>query len=190
MPDIRTVLDYAQLPLNPPEELIDLLNTKFNLELEDIDPVNQEGGQTEETREKEILSLVDSLASDASLASEEEVALLCHLHRNEKETDIWFDDISDTGGEFYSTGKIIKQGTAEYAVVYEPSIKRAFNEYVEDYVKSIVLPEIPERYRIYFDIGKFADDLEIEGYGQMSSYDGNYSEVTIGKEMWLVFRLN
>ena len=49
---------------------------------------------------------------------------------------------------------------------------------------------MPQNLRSYFDHEAYTKDMAMDGYGQMSGYDGNDNEVVIGDKYWHVFRLN
>lgn len=174
-----------------PEELT-LMNTRYDQQVDEVEPVNEETGQTEESRSEEIEKIIDEIRSDMDGASEEEIALLFHLH-NEGDTDVWLDDLTThTGG--FNTADLIDVGYGsgeEWGVISSDNIDAAYRAYCEGYIDDCVLPEIPESYRRYFDTDLYIADMEKgEGWGAMSSYDGNYDEVTIGGKTWYLFRVN
>jgi hypothetical protein len=173
-------------------EEIALMNTRYDQQVEDVEPVDEETGQTEESRSEEIEKLIDDIRSDMDGANEEEIALLFHLH-NEGETDYWLDDLTTHIGGFYTADLIdVGHGTSEeWGVVSSNGIEDVYRDYCTGYIDDCVLPEIPERYRQYFDTDLFVSDMEKgDGWGAMSSYDGDYQEVTIGGKTWYLFRMN
>jgi hypothetical protein len=191
MADIRRFLNPDQMPADTPRELIELMDTRFCLEIRDITEVDPESGRIneEEKHQEEISALVDSIVDDALSATDEEVVLLYYLH-SEGETDLWFDGLDDKHHAFYGSGTVIEEGSAEYAVIANDGIEEAFKEYATELIDDIDIPNIPENLRSYFDYEQRIYDLEMDGYGQMSSYDGNDNEVIVGGKYWHVFRLN
>ena len=188
---INDVIDLAGLPSEKRgSDYIALMNTRFMQELEGISEVNLDEGVTPVNRHEEIKSLVDTITDEMSSATDEEIALLAYLH-SEGETDLWFDGLNDTGREFWEAGTVIEEGNAEYAVVPTKSLDRCFENYMDNYIDEVVMPEIPKAYQFYFDNAKFANDCRIsDGYGTMASYDGNENEIHVGDQMYHIFRLN
>jgi hypothetical protein len=173
-------------------EEIALMNTRYDQQVEDVEPVNEETGQTEESRSEEIEGIIDEIRSDMGGASEEEIALLYHLY-NEGVYEYWLDDFRVNPDGFYQSPLIdVGHGTSEqWGVIFSGHIEGAFKIYAQGWIDEYVLPTIPERYRLYFDSGAFIHDMELEGgYSGMSPYDGNYEEVTIGGQTWYLFRVN
>ena len=167
-----------------------IMNRRYDSLIEDIEPVNPDEGQTEETRSEEIQALIDEIRDGIDSASDEERAFLSYLIDCENDKTAWFDDFRDNGYHFYGQGTVIKQGSAEYAIIPEDDIDNAFKEYAEQYADDCILPTMPQETRRYFDMEAFIEDLQVDGYGVMSSYDGNYEEITVDGKTWYVFRLN
>ncbi len=168
-------------------DLIAVMNSKFDQEADDIDNDvdNIPAGRTEEARQTEIQDLADSIILDIDSAEPSEIALLLYMHES-GETDIWVDDFT-TSHDFYGA-PVYRMGNREYAVIDD--IERVFHDYAESYVDDVVLSEIPECYRQYFDTDKFADDMETDGYGQMASYDNEDNEIEYGGETYHILRMN
>ena len=180
-----TEKDYGRTP-----DDLTIMNRRYDDQIGDIEPVDEETGQTEETRAEEIERLIDDIRDGIDSASAEEVAFLEYLVTSGGEDNAWFDDFRDDGYKFYRFGTVIREGSAEYAIIPEADIDDAFKEYAEEYADDCVLPTMPENTRQYFDMDKFVSDLQTDGYGIMSSYDGNYDEVTVNGVNYYVFRLN
>ena len=180
--------DTSILIENLPSEVVEMMNTRFDRESEDI--LEDESLSPEDTQEQ-IEKLGSDIRDEAEAATEEEIALLYYLHTEENETEEWFDDLKDTERTQYGEGTVIEQGNAEYAVISDDNVEIAFDNAIDDYVDEAVLPEIPEAYRRYFDLEAFTTDCHHDGLGHtLSSYDGGDNEVTIDGKLWHVFRLN
>lgn len=173
------------------DDEIALMNTRYDQRVEDVEPVNPDEGQTEEDYKAEITAIIDEIRSDMESADDEEKAFLHYLHNVENDDTAWFDDFTSRAGSFWGRGTLISQGrSAEYAVVPEADIDEVFKSYGENYVDECVLPGANETLQRYFDYDKFIEDLKTDGYGIMSSYDGNYEEVTFDDVTYYIFRLN
>ena len=62
---------------------------------------------------------------------------------------------------------------------------------LENYIDEIVLPDLPERYRRFFDREAFKDDAKQYGRGNsLSGYDGHENEETVGGETFYIYRTN
>ncbi len=167
------------------------MNRRYDNEIDDIEPVNEDEGQTEETRSEGIAFLADQIREDMEASTEEEKAFLEYLVVNDGDDSAWFDDFRDAGYRFYGNGSVFKQGSAEYAIISEDDIEDAFKTYIREYVDECVLPGKDDTAQRYFNYEAFQHDVECEsGYGSMSSYDGNYEEFTVNDVTYYIFRLN
>jgi len=168
-----------------------IMNRRYDELIEDVEPVNEDEGQTEETRTEEIDSLIADIRDGIDCATEEEKAFVEYLHSCENE-DIWFDDIDTAKYQFYGGGAVISQGrSSEYAVIPECDIEEVFKEYAHHFADDCIIPgKADETLKRYFDYDAFTEDLSNDGYGIMSSYDGNYEEITFDGVTYYVFRLN
>ena len=168
-----------------------IMNRRYDELIEDIEPVNEDEGQTEETRSEEIAALIDQIREDMEAATEDEKAFLEYLVVNDGDDSAWFDDFRDAGYQFYRFGSVMRQGSAEYAIIPESDIDDVFKVYIREYVDDCILPGKDDTAKRYFDYEAFQHDVECEsGYGIMSSYDGNYEEITFDGVTYYVFRLN
>jgi len=168
-----------------------IMNRRYDELIEDVEPVNEDEGQTEETRTEEIDSLIADIRDGIDCATEEEKAFVEYLHSCENE-DIWFDDISIAEHRFYEGGAVISQGrSSEYAVIPEGEIEDVFTMYIREYADDCILPGKNDTAKQYFDYEAFQHDVECEnGYGIMSSYDGNCEEITFDGVTYYIVRLN
>lgn len=173
------------------DDEIALMNTRYDQRVEDVEPVNPDEGQTEETYQAEIAGIIDEIRSDMESADDDEKAFLYYLHNVENDDTAWFEDFTSQTCGFWGSGTTIRQGrSAEYAVVPEEDIDEVFEAYGENYIDECVLPNADETLKKYFDSERFIEDLKADGYGIMSSYDGNYEEVTFDGKTYYIFRLN
>jgi len=164
-------------------ELVELMNTRYLREAENFEDCRG----TDLQDELEIL--INAIISDTEAATDEEIALLYYLH-GDGETNLWFDDFDDQCRTSYGSGPVIREGSTDYAIIAHDDIEEAFKEYATGLINEIDIPNIPEHLRAYFDYEQRIHDLEMDGYGQMSGYDGNDNEVIVGQKCWHVFRLN
>lgn len=88
--------------------------------------------------------------------------------------------------------RVFEFGGAEYLVLSDREADEAFSDYLDNYINDVVLDEIPEGYRAYFDWEKFKRDVELsDGRGPtLSSYDGEENEVNVGGEWYFIYRVN
>ena len=111
----------------------------------------------------------------------------------EKEIDLddpfYLDDIEQLNYDFYGAPLFEVNGN-EYAVIDGDLIESVFHDYAEQLIDEVVLCDLPERYRGYFDYEKFIRDMSFDGYGQMSSYDGNDYEIKLDDTYYHILRVN
>lgn len=96
----------------------------------------------------------------------------------------------------YGYGKIYSHPyiSGEYWVINSDDVDDAFRAYQNDYIDEFIIPEL-EKVSDYlvdaFDYNSYIEDLKVnEGYGILSTYDGNSNEVNLDGEFYYVFRLN
>lgn len=66
----------------------------------------------------------------------------------------------------------------EYMVLEDHEADQAWEESIDNYIDECILPELPERYRMYFDRDQFHYDAQMDGRGHsLSPYDGNEHEL-------------
>ena len=114
-------------------------------------------------------------------------ALYKHLTDNNNVVDIA--DIEELKYDYYGSPMLEIDGS-EYAVIANDDIERVFHEYAENTIDECILPDVPDRYQSYFDYEKFERDMSYDGYGQMSSYDGNDNEVIIDDVYYHILQMN
>ena len=80
----------------------------------------------------------------------------------------------------------------EYRVLTDDEADQAFREAVEQYIEDCVFSEIPSSYHQYFDLDRFARDVELsDGRGNMlASYDSEENEERVGSEWYYIYRTN
>ena len=77
----------------------------------------------------------------------------------------------------------------EYLVLTDSEADEAHKADLENYIDDVVLSELPEQYRHYFDRDKFIKDAEIDGRGNsLSSYDSGEEEEWVGDEPYFIYR--
>ena len=61
----------------------------------------------------------------------------------------------------------------DYIVLTDYEADEAWEESIDSYIDECILPELPERYQMYFDRNQFHYDAQMDGRGHsLSSYDG------------------
>lgn len=97
------------------------------------------------------------------------------------------DEISEVSGDgpFEINGE-------EYLVLTDDEADSAFRDSLESYIDDVVLPEIPEAYRTYFDSEAFIRDVELsDGRGPtLATYDGAEEAEKVGGEWFYIYRVN
>jgi len=79
--------------------------------------------------------------------------------------------------EHYGLTVISTSGT-EYAIGTDEECDDAWGENLEDYIDECILPELNERYHLYFNREKWKSDARYDGRGHaLSGYDGYENEV-------------
>jgi hypothetical protein len=165
------------------EDLEKIMIARYNGLIEDVDTEDQK------ERIEEINQIKETIIMEVSDADPELCALLLSLH-SEGETDLWFDDFKE-GYRFYGKCNTYEIGkNRQWAVIPESDIDDVFKEYTDNYVNDCILPEVPENIRSYFDYDKFNEDAQSDGYGIMSSYDGQDNEQDFDDNLYHILRLN
>lgn len=97
-------------------------------------------------------------------------------------------DITDEGDGRYREGS--RGRGREYLVGTDKEMDRKYDEYLDSYIEDVVLSEIPEGYRYYFDKEKFKRDNDSDRAGALAGYDGNENEYTVDGEIYYIYRTN
>ena len=88
--------------------------------------------------------------------------------------DINVEEITENGNYFDTP-------EGDFMVLTDYEADRAWEESIDNYIDECILPDLPERYRGYFDIEKFHRDAEYDGRGHsLSPYDGVEHELEGG----------
>ena len=98
-----------------------------------------------------------------------------------------YDDITEANYGNYT----YEYGREEYFVVTDDEADELWEEYLDNYIEEVILPEINKHYRNYFDNESWKKDARMDGRGHsLSSYDGyEYSE-EINGETYYIYRIN
>lgn len=81
----------------------------------------------------------------------------------------------------------------EYLVLTDEEAEEAYDEYLNNYIDDLILSEIPEQYRSYFDSKKWKKD---EAYyiddrsSALGYYDGQEHEEAVNKTDYYIYRIN
>lgn len=82
-------------------------------------------------------------------------------------------------------------GEQEYLVLEDYEADEEWDDQLEDYIDDLILPEIPEHYRNYFDRERWKDDARYDGRGHvLALYDGCEEEIEIEDETYYIYRVN
>jgi len=86
-----------------------------------------------------------------------------------------YDSVEEYPGELFTVDD------EEYLVLTDSEADEMWNDSIEEYIEDHILPELPEKFRQYFDSEKFKRDCTHDGRGHtLSSYDGNEHELQGG----------
>lgn len=79
----------------------------------------------------------------------------------------------------------------EYYSLTDSEADDKFEEYLDNYIEDIILPDVPQHLRNYFDDERWKDDARDDGRGHsLAHYDGHENEETIGDETFYIYRTN
>ena len=111
--------------------------------------------------------------------------------KENKEESLYMEDIEELTYDFYGA-KMFEVNGEEYVVIPSSDIEYVFHQYAENLIDDVVVCELPENYRGYFDYEKFEHDMSFDGYGQMSSYDGELNEYFLNDDegLYFILRMN
>lgn len=96
-------------------------------------------------------------------------------------------DINEAKYDYYGA-PLYTVGREEYAVISDDDIDDVFKAYARDYIDDCIT--IPNDIRPYFDEDKFIDDMRMDGYGIMASYDGDDNEQEYNDTLYHILRMN
>jgi hypothetical protein len=97
------------------------------------------------------------------------------------------DSISEVYGDVYES----EEAPGEYLVLTDEEADQAWDEELDRYLDECVLPEVPDRWRNYFDREAWKRDARHDSRGHsLSGYDGREQEIKIGDEWIYVYRVN
>lgn len=87
--------------------------------------------------------------------------------------------------------KTFVHGNAEYLVVTDDEADELWDEYLDNYINDVVLSELPEQYRFYFDSDKFKNDASMDGRANaLASYDGGEDCEKVNGLDYYIYRTN
>lgn len=80
----------------------------------------------------------------------------------------------------------------EYVVYTSDERDAAVSEAVDNYIDEVILPELPEAYRGYFNAEAFKRDVGFGGDedGMISPYDGSVNEQQVDGAWYFIIRSN
>ena len=79
----------------------------------------------------------------------------------------------------------------DYKVLTDSEADAAWDEALESYIDDIILPEMPETFRYYFDNEAWKRDARIDGRGHsLNYYDGSEEYEEVNGEDYYIYRTN
>lgn len=79
----------------------------------------------------------------------------------------------------------------EYLILTDDEADERFEESLDTYIEECIMPEIPERYRFYFDEKLWKRDAAYDGRGNsLASYDDNEHEINYKGTYYYIYRTN
>jgi len=79
----------------------------------------------------------------------------------------------------------------EYLVVTDDEADDLWEAELDNYIDEIILPELNERYRMYFDNEAWKNDARGDGRAHsLNHYDGNEDTETVDNETFYIYRQN
>lgn len=122
------------------------------------------------------------------------VADCFELYYSNLESDAYDDDcrvfalMEHTGDDFDDCDKRIYRD--EYYVLTDDEADAKWDDYLEDYIDDIIIPELPESAQQYFDRDSWKSDCRAESDrgSALSSYDGNEHEQTINGVDYYIYK--
>lgn len=79
----------------------------------------------------------------------------------------------------------------QYLVLTDDEADTAWDESMQHYLEELVLPELPEQARRYFDEDAWKEDAKQDGRGHaLGQYDGEEREIMIDGEWLYIYRIN
>ena len=79
----------------------------------------------------------------------------------------------------------------EYIVCTDEEADNLMDDTLENYIDEVILPEIPEPYRNYFDNEAWKEDAKYEGRGHtLATYDGEENEEEVNGTTYYIYRTN
>lgn len=97
---------------------------------------------------------------------------------------IYPEEITEIGDKFEAQG-------AEYIVVTDDEADDLWEQDLDNYIEECILPELNERYHMYFDNEKWKRDARFDGRANsLSRYDGGEDEISVENETYFIYRTN
>ena len=94
------------------------------------------------------------------------------------------DVIEDKWGDYEAEGR-------DYKVLTDSEADALWDDYLESYIDDIILPEMPETFRYYFDNDAWKRDARMDGRGHsLNPYDGSEEYEEVNGEDYYIYRTN
>ena len=116
-----------------------------------------------------------------------------HTPDDQEEADQWAADYRDEiqGYEDSARADTYFNWKNEYLILTDSEADDAQDAQLENDIDELILPEIPNAYRSYFDNEAWKKDAKQDGRGHsLASYDGTESSQTVGIETFCIYRTN
>lgn len=137
--------------------------------------------------EKEELDYIDELHEDdeyeeSDIEDEKIIALKNHLEISNSEA------IQDIKNDYDNT---YTYGNKKYLVLTDDEADDYFDEYLDRHIDDVILPEIPEYLRYYFDDELWKRDVKMVERGSfLSTYNGEEHYETVNDLEYYIYRTN
>ena len=137
--------------------------------------------------EKEELDYIDELYEDdeyeeSDIEDDKIIALKNHLEISNSEA---IQDIKNDYDNIYT------YGNKKYLVLTDDEADDYFDEYLDRYIDDVILPEIPEYLRYYFDDELWKRDVKMDGRESfLSTYNGEEHYETVNDLEYYIYRTN
>lgn len=111
-----------------------------------------------------------------------------YVEENE-DNDLSFADWLENNAEEIEVEDYDENG--DYLVYTDDEADEAWGKELDNYIEECILPEIPERYRFYFDDEKWKRDAKYDGRGHsLARYDGNERTQDVNGTTYYIYRVN
>lgn len=99
-------------------------------------------------------------------------------------------DVSELNVSAYDD-QTVEYGNQEYLVVTDDEADELWEQDLDNYLVEIILPELPETAKRYFDREAWKNDARFDGRAHsLARYDGDENTETINEIEFYIYRIN